>query len=119
MEDKLYWYKAECVRVIDGDTLELKFDLGMNTFRVERVRLSGIDTPEIFGVKKESIEYARGMEAKQFVLDFVTGKELWVHTEKDKQGKYGRYVVDIYILDEALSLCQNLVKVGLAVEKKY
>lgn len=42
----MWTYRAKIVRVVDGDTLDLRIDLG---FRVEmdvRVRLSGVNTPE-------------------------------------------------------------------------
>ena len=43
----LYQYKANIVRVIDGDTVVADIDLGFNVWRRdERLRLFGIDTPE-------------------------------------------------------------------------
>ena len=40
-----YVYKAAVDRVIDGDTLLLKIDLGFQVWKEQRVRLAGIDTP--------------------------------------------------------------------------
>ena len=39
-------YKANVIRVIDGDTLDVMIDLGFNTWVKKRVRLSGLDAYE-------------------------------------------------------------------------
>lgn len=91
----MYEYKASLVRVIDGDTVELDIDLGMNVFVREKVRLAGIDTPETYGVKKESEEYKLGMAAKVRIHQLLYNAVLVIQTTKDKKGKYGRYIVSI------------------------
>ena len=47
MNDKLYHYNAEVTRVVDGDTVDALVDLGFNTYSKQRIRLYGINTPEI------------------------------------------------------------------------
>jgi micrococcal nuclease len=118
LSDGLYWYLATCTRVVDGDTLDLMIDLGLSTHRKERVRLYGIDTPEVYGVKKESEEYARGKAASDRTKELVEGKTIWVRTIRDKKGKYGRYLAEVYI-DEDNCLNDVLVKEGLAEKKDY
>ena len=95
----MYQYNAEVVRVVDGDTLVLDIDLGMHTWiRNEKVRLYGINTPEVYGVKKNSDEWKRGKQSSDFVKNvFDKNKEVVIITYKDKKGKYGRYIVEIYI----------------------
>lgn len=117
MKDKLYWYEAKCVRVVDGDSIDILLDLGVNVFKKVRVRLYGVDTPETFGVKRSSQEYKNGMESKAFTKSFVTNKKLVVHTIKDKTGKYGRLLAEIYVDDVCLN--DELVKNGLAERKDY
>lgn len=46
MKHALYTYQAEVERVIDGDTLDVKLDLGLRCYRRERIRVLGIDAPE-------------------------------------------------------------------------
>ena len=41
-----YTYKAELLRVVDGDTIEVRIDLGFNVWHVCTLRLDGVDTPE-------------------------------------------------------------------------
>ena len=62
-----YRYRAELDRVVDGDTLDVLIDLGFYIKIKERIRLEGMDTPEIYGVPQDSEEYRRGMEAKEYV----------------------------------------------------
>ena len=52
--DNLYWYKANFVRAIDGDTIEVEVDHGMKIYSHCHIRLKGINACEIFGVQKDS-----------------------------------------------------------------
>ncbi|KOH46823.1 thermonuclease family protein [Sunxiuqinia dokdonensis] len=95
----MYQYQAEIQRVVDGDTYDIDIDLGLSVWvRNERVRLYGIDTPEVYGVKKDSDEYLLGVAASDFVKSLIRkGTLAVVETIKDSKGKYGRYLVVIYI----------------------
>jgi len=122
LENSLYTYKAKCVRVIDGDTVELMIDQGLNIYRHARVRLYGLDTPEIHGVKHDSEEYRKGMIVKGIVAEQILGKQLWIETHKDKTGKYGRYLATIWYYDadeEFVCLNDMLVNEGHAESKTY
>jgi len=122
MDDKLYWYRADLLRVVDGDTVKLLLDLGLGTHRRVTLRLYGINTPEIRGVPKDSQEYENGMRAKIFVEERLTGKSLWVHTHKDRTGKYGRYLADVMFQDEDgkhVSITKLLLEDGLGEEVNY
>lgn len=118
----MYTYYATLEKVVDGDTLELNVDLGFKISTRIRARLLGVDTPEIYGVKKESVEYQKGMEAFQFTKDwFATlGSETFlVKTEKDKQEKYGRWLATITSLDGSKILNEDLLASGNAVQLIY
>jgi len=85
------------VRVVDGDTYDFEVDLGFHVFTRIRVRMLGVDTAETYGVKKESEEYQNGIEQKRFVEDwFDVSDEIFIETEKDEQGKYGRWLARVY-----------------------
>lgn len=92
-----FWrFLARCERVVDGDTLDLTMDMGFRVTREVRVRLAGLDTAEIYGVKADSDEFEKGQEHKQFVEEWVAQRALGeypleVRTEK-ATGKYGRYI---------------------------
>jgi micrococcal nuclease len=89
-------YPAECTHVVDGDTYDFEVDLGFGTYKLLRVRLYGVDTHETYGVPKESTEYQRGKREAEFVRDwFESVDELYIRTEKDEKGKYGRYLAHV------------------------
>jgi len=92
----MYEYRAKVLGITDGDTISLDVDLGMSVHVHERCRLYGINAPETHGVKKDGEEYKRGMEATEFLRDMIEGKEVLIRTHKDKKGKYGRYLVEIW-----------------------
>lgn len=117
----LYIYQATCERVVDGDTLDLVIDLGLSVFVRERIRLHGLDTPETYGVPKDSEEYAAGMAAKIFVEERVLclNEPLTVKTIKDRKGKYGRYLARIYLPRTNEDLNEALIQAGHAKRVDY
>lgn len=88
-----YVYEAEVIDVYDADTATLKVNLGFNITFTERFRLYRINAWEVTGVEKE-----KGLLAKEYFLQRCKiGDKVIIKTVKDKKGKYGRYLVDIYI----------------------
>lgn len=121
-----YTYKAYCYNIVDGDTMDVSIDLGFKVKINERIRLAGINTPEIYGVKKGSEEYNKGVAAKEEVERLILNKNIIVKTEKDETGKYGRYIAFIYTDTDTESptfedSCLNdyLVKIGFATTAEY
>ena len=64
----MYEYRATILRVIDGDTIEARVDLGFDVSVIERFRLYGINAPETKGESREegkaATEYLRVLVAK-------------------------------------------------------
>jgi micrococcal nuclease len=110
----MYEYKIVKVeKVVDGDTVDVLFDVGFSMFRKERVRLNGIDTPE--SITKDPKEKILGHDAKAFVVEWVqTQKTLTAKTTKDD--KYGRILGDIYGDD---GVCLNEIMVAKGYAWKY
>lgn len=112
---ELYTYKALVERVVDADTIYLNIDLGFNSWYREKVRLRGIDCPEID--TKEGQEVKRFVEAKLKEVEFIVVKTY-------KEDKYERYLADIFyqakqenleiVLEEGSFLNQELLDKGLA-----
>lgn len=92
-----YIYKAQLVRVIDGDTLDLDIDLGFQVTTRLRCRLYGINTPETHG-PKAAVEKVAGLAAVKFVTEWLDGRELRIKSHDGRkigQEKYGRWLVDV------------------------
>ena len=103
-------YKAKVKRVVDGDTLDLDIALGFNLTLSERVRLMGVDTPEIRSRNLKT--KAKGLEAKEFVKDYVGRNDGDIDILIHGFGKFGRPLVDIYIGKSNLN--KLLLEMGLA-----
>ena len=52
--------------VVDGDTFDAELDVWLGLVAVERVRVLGINAPELKGATKEA-----GLAAKQFTADWL------------------------------------------------
>ena len=109
----MYEYKVRKVlKVYDGDTITVELDLGFGIYKKEKIRLSGIDTPEIRGEEREE-----GLISKYFVDEKLkTANEIIIKTFRDRKGKYGRYIGEVII--DGSSLNEELLQLGLAKEYK-
>ncbi len=103
----MYNYKAKIIAVYDGDTVTAQVDLGFLHFQIMKLRLFGIDTPELRGEEREE-----GLVVRDIVREMVLDKEVEIHSYKDKQGKFGRYLATIII--DGIDLNQWLVDNGHA-----
>lgn len=89
-------------RVIDGDTLKLS--------NGEKVRLIGVDTPELHYSDKllrdarrshgdiETIQEL-GRKALQFTKGLCSNKNVWLEFDVEKRDKYGRWLAYVYLED--------------------
>ena len=112
-----YRYRGTLRRVVDGDTIDLQVDLGFHVLMRLRFRLKDIDTPEIYGRKKDSTEYEMGIKAKEFVEKRFAKNDGECIIESTKTGVYGRWLGDIFFPDSEESLNDELLKEGFA--EKY
>ena len=112
----MYVYKAFITKVYDGDTVTATVDLGFNVCIKESLRLGRIDAPEIRGEERE-----RGLISRDWLRALILNKEVIVKTYKDKTGKYGRYIADIFVDQDGEMRNVNdwLVKEGLAEYREY
>lgn len=116
-----YKYFATVDRVVDGDTVDLAIDIGMNITLNTRCRLFGIDAWETRGEERP-----KGLLAKERLIEMIRKSEaendgrILVQTVKDKTGKYGRYLVTLWDpTDDMLSFNERLVLEGHAEEASY
>ncbi len=117
MENYLYRYKAFVTKVYDGDTITVEIDLGLKTFvKEEKIRLHRINAPEVRGEEREA-----GIESRNFLSNMILDKHIVLETIKDKKGKYGRYLGEVFleIDDEYINMNDLLVQKGLAKYQEY
>ena len=109
----MYEYRARCERVVDGDTIDVVIDLGLGVFKRERLRLLGINAPEVRGDEREA-----GKEASRFLCSFIEGRSIVIRTFKDRKGKYGRYLAVVFYSQAGTDFNVNahLVENGHAVK---
>ena len=106
----MWAYRAELVRVIDGDTVEVKIDLGFHVFTVQKLRLMGINAPEVRGASRPA-----GLEASHHLSVLIDQlAPISVMTKRDKQGKYGRYLAVLQGSD-GCSINERMIQDGHAV----
>lgn len=77
--------------MVDGDTVWVALDLGLDVTIHVSLRFIGIDAPEL--------RDAGGQEARTFLTRLLpTGvRALRVTTTKDRREKYGRYLARIFL----------------------
>jgi len=117
--------KAKVVRIVDGDTLVVK--LGN---RSERVRLTGIDTPESRKNSKAKRDAARsgrdlsaivsmGKQASAFVKSVVSrGDTVTLEYDVDRRDRYGRILAYVYLSDGRM-LNELIVRSGYGSVMTY
>ena len=106
----MYEYRATVTKVYDGDTITVDFDLGFGIMlKKQTIRLFGINTPEVRGTEK-----ADGIISRDALRQRILGKQVIIKTSKDKKGKYGRWLGEVFIKDENIN--QWLLNEGLAAE---
>lgn len=103
-------------RVVDGDTLKLE--------NGERVRLIGIDTPELHESDKlqrdsqrsgqeEKIIKAMGKQAYEFTKNLVEGKRVRLEFDLERADRYGRLLAYVYLQDGTF-VNAEIIKQGYA-----
>jgi len=106
--DSLYLYKGVLERVVDGDTLLSGIDIGFKNFTRQRIRLRGINSPEL-----------DTQEGKR-ILNYLKRRlrespELLVKTHR--QDKYGRYIGDVFLWEKDKKE-ENVFKNGIFLNQE-
>jgi len=105
-----YKYRAEIVRVVDGDTVDATVDLGFGLRLSARFRMLGINSPE-----RNTPEGKKSLARLAELLP--VGSQVVIQTTKDKREKYGRYLGTFLVAGKSIN--QQLVDEGFAVVAEY
>lgn len=107
---RLYNYSAKVLRVVDGDTFDAVVDLGFDVSLNLRIRMAGINTPEL--KSKIVVERQKAQLAKDFLTEKITGKDILL--DSSGQDKYGRWIGVVHIGKENVN--NTMVEKELAVK---
>mgnify|MGYP003651394414 CR=1 FL=1 len=120
-----YQFPVVITRIVDGDTVDARIDMGFKIVYEERIRLLGLDTPESFTSNKK--EKALGLAAKYRIKELIAEanllpkkrgkKDIVLKTSKHGKGKFGRILGEIWInanTGEGINVNQALIDEGHA-----
>jgi len=114
MTDPRYHYRCRLLDVIDGDTVELEVELGFHARLTVRVRLEGIDTPELRG--KTFDERCMAHDAQALVAQWCEARadRIILRTVRDGRDKFGRLLATLIDQDTGETVQQALIAAKLA-----
>ena len=110
-----YTYRAEVVKVIDGDTIDVHIDLGFYVWiRFQRIHLFGIEAPEPTGATEQA-----GAAATEHLNSLLLGKTVILKSLRgedspDRQGSFGNW--DGLVWLDGKSINDAMVAPGNAVK---
>jgi micrococcal nuclease len=111
----MYEYAARVIKVVDGDTVDVDIDLGLDVHRKERLRILGVDAPEVSAPGPE------GENARDWLRKYLLpGDTVIIRTVKDRKEKYGRYLASIQAAPAAwegalpIDISAEMIKAGYA-----
>lgn len=99
------WWRAEVIRVVDGDTAVLRIDRGFFDDSIIEIRFDSIDTWERFSRDPE--ERRKGKLAWEATKHLIEGDWCLLQTSMDPD-KYGRIIGDIWFIPEGQADVVNL-----------
>lgn len=99
-------YKATVIRCHDADTFSCSISLGLDVYKIDKVRIDGIDAPEL--------NTEAGKVSAKFLQQLLDGKEILIDTNEDRREKYGRLLCKVTF--EGKDISDLLIKKGLAKE---
>ena len=124
-----YKYEAKCINVVDGDTIDCDIDLGFYTTSRQRIRLAGIQCPELRPRRRNRTASQNVSErelaalAKEFVIGLLSPATLqgvlvrgnvWLKVLKGDS--FGRWIATVYMsAATTISVNDLLIREGLAV----
>jgi endonuclease YncB( thermonuclease family) len=120
-------YRCDISRVVDGDTVIARIDLGFRIEAMQSVRILGINAPELYRGSDE--ERQRGLAAKFFVTEWVVRHQdpkppgqggAWPFLIKTEKGdSFGRWLGEVVSVLGGPDLATAIVEAGHADRVEY
>jgi micrococcal nuclease len=82
--------EAVVVRVIDGDTIQVRI-----SERIEKIRYIGVNTPEVHHPAKR--EQPGGQEAARLNRELVQGRRVRLELDVQERDRYGRLLAYVWV----------------------
>jgi micrococcal nuclease len=102
--------------VVDGDTVDVEIDLGWDLYYRERIRLAGINAPEVR--TKDQEEKLDGVRSKEALTQVLAQSDIiMLHSHKFERGKYDRTIGVLYA--DGMNVNEFMVANEFAEAKDY
>ena len=98
----------EVVRIVDGDTIRVRYN-----GTVEPVRLIGVDSPETVHPNKPVEFY--GVEASNFTKNLLKGERVFLRFGNEERDEYGRILAFVYRAPDELFVNLEIIRQGYGV----
>ena len=96
-------YRADVMRILDGDTIQARLDLGFDVWKKERIRFAMVDAPALReDGGEEAFAYVRDQLAKAKVVVIATNKE----------DVHGRYIGHIFYSTDERDAWEKVFREG-------
>ena len=110
---ELWRYPFKTVGIMDGDTFDAELDLGFGITTVQRIRLAGVQAPEL--TRHGQVFGNPAYEAYLYVNRRLTRSKGQVELISSRMGKWRRWIGTVFLPDSNLTLSEELLREGLAL----
>ena len=89
----MYEYRGYVRKIYDGDTITVDVDLGFGIeLKGQKMRLLRINAPEVRGEQRPA-----GLKSRDALRGLIGNKWVIIRTIRDKKGKYGRWLAEVFL----------------------
>lgn len=118
-------YRAQCLNVVDGDTVDLLVDCGHHNYCINRYRITKINTDELNSPVEATRDHAEAAlnQVREWIKPVPTAErmmslDVWplrIVTKKNPDG-FGRWLADIFFMQDGkeVNVGDELLRLGLA-----
>jgi endonuclease YncB( thermonuclease family) len=113
MPTHLWTFPGHLEKIVDGDTIDMMTDTGLNSYRMLRLRLMGINAPEVKGPTKAAGDAAT-FHAQEW-LNALPDVKWPMLIQTYKADDWGRYIAVVWNVATGASLNMEMLTSGNAV----
>ena len=109
----MWEYQINVLRVLDGDTVDARIDLGFKIHHNIRIRIYGLNTPETR--TRDLEEKKAGLESKAALKEWIQNADR-VILKSHGVGKFGRCLGELFVRmddDSQFSVTDRMIAEGL------